>query len=81
MANNRLYLGDKKDKVYLMISKGFGDGWEGLYNKELFNEFLFNKIGESDIGGKTDLFLFTEYSEDYDMIMKGHKDFKEARSG
>lgn len=64
MANNRLYIGNKRTKEKVMIAKGFGSGWE--LREERVTKFIenFENINESDVGKKTDLVLFTEYDDE-----------------
>ncbi len=53
MANNRLYIGDNKDKCYLFVSKGFADGWHGLpTDTSKIDKFLLTRRYESEGGGK-----------------------------
>ena len=63
MSNNRLYVGNKKSKKWLMLCKGWGEGWDGLNGKKIkmFNKFIMSEdcIGESDFS-PTSLFFFTE---------------------
>jgi hypothetical protein len=61
MANNRLFIGNRISKKYLMISKGFGSGWNGIRNLELLEQFIQEDecVPESN-DGETSLFLFTE---------------------
>ena len=68
MANNRLYIGNRDEAEYCLIAKGFGNGWRGIKTKTL-EKFLNDRISETDVGGKTSLFLFTEYDDEYGQIM------------
>lgn len=76
MANNRLYIGNPVEKVYLMVSKGFGSGWRRLSNLSIFDDYLLNQLAESDLGGKTNLIFFTEYDDIYEEAMENWKDLK-----
>lgn len=89
MANNRLYIGynaeDEDDRCYILLSKGWGpgsdwQGWDGVWHEEeLLSEFL-NSVDQeaTDIGGKTRLFLFTEYSDNAEEIFKTYKNFQDV---
>lgn len=57
MANNRLFIGNRISKKYLMISKGFGSGWSGIRNLEILERFITEDelIPESNVGMETSL--------------------------
>jgi len=61
MANNRLYIGDKSEKKYALIARGWGDGWKLTESgMDRLNKILTESVSDSDVGGKTNLILFTE---------------------
>jgi hypothetical protein len=66
MANNRLYIGNKETKQYVLLSKSMGGGWSGVFNPDKFEYFLNDQTDEGFLGGSTNLVLFTEYDEIYD---------------
>ena len=69
MSNNRLYIGNRADEEYCLMAKGFGNGWRGIKTESL-EKFLNDRISETDVGGKTSLFLFTEYDDEYEQIIE-----------
>jgi hypothetical protein len=83
VANNRLYLGHKKSKLWILLTKGFGSGWHGLSKSQvdLLEEFFGEPehIGESDISRKTDLVLFSEYDDLYEEVMGESSDWRNLR--
>ena len=70
MANNRLYVGNRKTKEYSFLSKGFGTGWVAEDAGKNLENFLDNThtFGESNFDD-TSLFFFTEQSEEWDEIL------------
>lgn len=82
MANNRLYVGSSKSRTYLLISKGFGNGWHGISDNQtkLFDRFLLETeelIPESEVLGKTSLVFFTESDELYDLVFSKQSKWRE----
>ena len=66
-----------------MLCKGWGEGWEELTKEKIaaFNAFIGDVacISESNLS-KTNLFLFTEQDEEYNMVFRGPdwEEFKET---
>ncbi len=62
MANNRLFLYNKKSKRAYLLAKSFGgDGWEMRNTKKSLQEFLKQDDWESVCeGGKSNFCLLTE---------------------
>ena len=58
MANNRLYIGNRRTKKYLCIAKS-GDDWGELFPSDVW---IINEMLESDCpwDGKTNLMFFTD---------------------
>jgi hypothetical protein len=75
MANNRLYIGNKETKEWVLLCKGYGGGWENIFSADKVNEFLSNQTDEGFLGGSTNLILFTEYDEEVynDFVENGTK--------
>jgi hypothetical protein len=65
MANNRLYIGNKKTLDYIGIAKSFTIPWDSTL---VLSEFL--ELLETDITGPpgrpTDLVIFSEYDKAWD---------------
>ena len=67
-----------------MLTKGWGSGWVPLSvrKKKLINDFIdnFELSEESNVGGKTDLFFFTEYDKIHRKIFKKNSLWKEMQT-
>ncbi|NIE67461.1 hypothetical protein [Burkholderia sp. Ax-1719] len=78
MANNRLYILDTETCEYVMVAKGFGNGWSWRRDSDELTEWLnsgenfVRDIGASDLAHQTKLVLVTEYAleEEIEKIRK-----------
>ena len=76
MANNRLYIGNKKTKQYMMFCKSNDAMWYNWYNMDQLMWHIEDDDG-SWIGNKTNLVFFTEYDELYDWFMDNGENIRE----
>lgn len=73
MANNRLYVGNRRDKEYVFLEKGWGCGWTGGWVNDSWKNLrrlIREAYSEGGVYTDTDLFFFTEQSPCYEEIMR-----------
>ncbi|MCP3924901.1 MAG: hypothetical protein GY714_20170 [Desulfobacterales bacterium] len=80
MANNRLFVGNTKTKEWVMLAKGFGNGWNTRLVDKL-DAFIrsWEFICESDVGCKTQFFFFTEYDNIHAEVFDENSEWKEYK--
>ena len=81
MANNRLFIGNTNTKEWVMLAKGFGNGWT-VRNLDKLNNFIEDSkfIPETDVNGLSQFFFFTEYDNIYEIIFNKKSRWKKYDS-
>ena len=74
MANNRLYIVDRKSKTRCCLAKTLGDGWWLSVSETRLNAFFDSIDDEASMGNvnsyPTHLDLITENSEEYALFQE-----------